>query len=303
MVCGYSNKNLIEVVKDKHINFFSATDGNHGRALAHMANMLGKNSTIYMPMNTTLNRLNHIKEENGFGQILPLNYDECVSYAKEKSKENNGILIQDTTLDGYTRIPKNIMIGYTTILMELKDQLKELPTHIFLQAGVGSFAGSMIEGFSLLFPDYHPTYIIVEPKEAACYYKSAEKNDNKPHTVTGKMETIMNGLACGKCSSLAFDIINSHTDVFLSCDDDVSALGTRVLSSPLGSDKRIISGESGSVCVGALMHIMKNNNLKDLKNKLNLDENTRVLCISTEGNTDPESYLNIVWNRKEDIYD
>lgn len=293
--------NVIEEVKRKKIDFYSATDGNHGRAVAYTAKILSQKAYIYMPKGTTQNRLNNIKKENAYGEILDLNYDDCVRYAYQKSQENNGILVQDTAFDGYTKIPMHIMEGYTTILMEIKEQIKEPPTHVFLQAGVGSFASAMIAAFHVLFPNQMPCFVIVEPHQANCYYKSAIIHDNKPHAVKGDMLTLMSGLACGECNPISFEIIKSYADVFLSCDDSISAYGTRVLSSPLGNDQRIISGESGSVGLGALMSICDNHEYLELKNILNINQDSRILCISTEGNTDPDCYRDIVWNLKENF--
>lgn len=124
-------QNVLASLKHKDIHFYSATDGNHGRAVAHMAKLLGQKADIYMPKGTTDIRLGHIHGEGAQGQILDCNYDECVRYAFLQSQKHHGVLIQDTTFDGYQDIPLKIMQGYTTIVMELKEQKLEVPTHVF----------------------------------------------------------------------------------------------------------------------------------------------------------------------------
>jgi diaminopropionate ammonia-lyase len=170
------------------------------------------------------------------------------------------------------------------------------PTHLILQAGVGSFASSVLGLFASLYGDERPVTVIVEPANAACLYKSALADDGKVHFVTGDMNTIMAGLACGEPSTVSYKIIDSYADAFITCGDSVAAEGMRVLGNPLGDDPRIISGESGAVPAGLLREIMRNGKLNEFKEKLNFGKDSRVLLISTEGDTDKDNYRRIVWD-------
>lgn len=181
--------------------FVTATDGNHGRGIAWIANQIGQKSVVFMPKGSSEIRLNNIKKEGAQASITDLNYDDTVRLATKYAHENNGVIIQDTAWDDYEEIPTWIMQGYVTLIDEAIDQINSLdnkiPTHVFLQAGVGSFAGSVQGYLEYVFGNKRPITTIVEPSEAACIFKSAEINDQKPHAVTGFMETIMAGLNCG----------------------------------------------------------------------------------------------------------
>jgi diaminopropionate ammonia-lyase len=282
-----------EVRKEiKDVVLSAATDGNHGRGVAWTANRLGLKSVIYMPKGTTENRLNNIKELDAEALITDVYYDDTVRIISKLSKENGWEIIQDTAWEGYEDVPKWIMEGYSTIGNEIIEDLEEAPTHIFLQAGVGAFAGVMTCFFSYIYRDNPPKFILVEPEKADCFYKSAI--NNKLTNIKGELETIMAGLACGEPNPMAYEIISKYCDVFLAVEDEITRKGVRILGNPILDDKKIISGESGAVGIGALNDIMSNPKHINLKEELNLNEDSRVLIISTEGNTDPEVYNKIL---------
>lgn len=281
--------------------FFTATDGNHGRGVAWAANKLKQKAVVYMPKGSTQTRFENIKKEGAAVTIESVNYDECVRIAAaEAAKTPNGVMVQDTAWDGYEEIPAWIMQGYGTMSMEAAEQLKaagcEAPTHIFVQAGVGSLAGSVQGFFANLFPNSCPTTVIVEASAADCLYRSATQKDGEIRIVEGDLQTIMAGLACGEPNTISWDILKNHSSFFVSCPDWVSAKGMRMLGAPLKGDPQVVSGESGAVCMGLISSIMQMDELKDLRKALKLDQNSKVLMFSTEGDTDPESYRNIVWN-------
>ena len=279
--------------------FFTATDGNHGRGVAWAANKLGQKCVVRMPKGSTQTRLQNIAKENATVTIEDMNYDDCVRLAaKEAGEAERGIIIQDTAWDGYEEIPTWIMQGYGTLALEADQQMEAdgcRPTHIFIQAGVGSLAGAVVGYFSNRFADNPPVMVVAEAGEADCLYQSALKADGSRVNVTGDMLTIMAGLACGEANTVSWDILKNHVDAFVSCPDWVSANGTRIYSSPVRGDERVISGESGSVTMGLLHAIMTMPEYKDLKEALKLDENSQVLLVSSEGDTDPERYLEITW--------
>lgn len=284
--------------------FFTATDGNHGRGVAWAANKLRQRSVILMPKGTTQRRLKNILDEGAEATIEEYNYDECVRRANAMAENTeHGVMVQDTAWDGYEEIPTWIMQGYGTMAMEADDQLHdagcERPTHVFIQAGVGSLAGAVQGYFANRYPDAPPKVIVVEAEAAACLYKSAVTDDGSIQIVDGDMQTIMAGLACGEPNTISFDILKNHVDTFLACPDWVSSLGMRMLAAPLKGDAPVTSGESGAAPFGALVSIMEMEEYKDLREHLGLDENSRVLLFSTEGNTDPERYESIVWHGKE----
>ena len=284
--------------------FFTATDGNHGRGVAWAANRLGQKAVVHMPKGTTQTRLENIKKEGASVDITDMNYDDCVRLAaKEAAETERGVVVQDTAWDGYEEIPAWIMQGYGTMAAEASEQLKaagcERPTHVFVQAGVGSLAGAVVGYFTNLYPDNPPTFVVVEADVAACLYKGAAAGDGKPRIVDGDMQTIMAGLACGEPNTISWDILKNHVKVFISAPDWVAAKGMRMLSAPIKGDPQVTSGESGAAPFGALAAMMTMEEYKELRNDIGLDENSKVLLFSTEGDTDPERYKNIVWEGKE----
>ena len=282
------------------ITFVTATDGNHGRGVAWTANRLKQKSVVYMPKGSSLIRLENIRKEGADASITDMNYDDAVRLAAKYADEHNGVVIQDTAWEGYEEIPAWIMQGYGTMGLEALEQLRndykvERPTHIFLQAGVGSLAGGIQGFFASVFGDECPTTVVVEAKEAACYYESAIANDGNPRAVGGDMPTIMAGLACGEVNITGFEVLKNHSKVFVSAPNYVAANGMRVLGNPLNGDEKVISGESGAVTLGLVYDLMTNPEYKELKESIGLDENSKVLLFSTEGDTDPDKYREIVW--------
>lgn len=280
------------------LTFVTATDGNHGRGVAWTAHQLHQNSVVYMPQGSSRERLQNIRAEGAEASITDLNYDDAVRLANRQAEEKGWIMVQDTAWEGYEDIPRWIIQGYVTMSLEAHEQLPEKPTHIFVQAGVGSLASSVVGFFSSLYGDDRPIMTIVEPNKADCLYRTAEANDGTLHRVTGRMDTIMAGLACGEPCRIGWEILKNCADHFISCPDYASATGMRLLGNPERPDRQVISGESGAAAFGCVAEIMTKPQLAHLKKSLQLDENSRVLFFSTEGNTDREHYRSIVWDGK-----
>lgn len=278
------------------VTFVTATDGNHGRGVAWTANQLKQHSVVYMPKGSAAERLENIRAEGADASITEFNYDDAVRLANAQAEEKGWVMVQDTAWEGYEDIPLWIMQGYGTMAMEAWEQLDEMPTHIFLQAGVGSMAGAVTAFFSSEYGDKRPVITIVEPSKADCIFRTAKANDGQLHPVTGDMDTIMAGLACGEPCSIGWEVLKNYADHFISCPDYVAAKGMRILGNPLRGDDRVISGESGAATVGCLAAIMTDPELADMKETLGLDESSRVLCFSTEGDTDRENYRAVVWD-------
>jgi diaminopropionate ammonia-lyase len=274
----------------------TATDGNHGRAVAWAARQLGCRAVVYMPKGTTSARLESIRDLGAEAGIIDGNYDDAVQLAADRARENNWLLLQDTAGLGYEDIPIRVMQGYLTMFEEAFEQLGgTLPTHVFIQCGVGSLAGSLQAYLVEKFGEQRPLLTIVEPTRAACYYQSIIAGDGNPHTVQGDLNTIMAGLACGEPNIISWRILRDFADCFVACPDEVTAQGMRVLGNPLQGDDRVISGESGAVTLGLLVRIQRTPDLMPLKQALNITPASIILLFSTEGDTDPVMYRKIVW--------
>jgi diaminopropionate ammonia-lyase len=192
------------------------------------------------------------------------------------------------------------MQGYGTMANEAADQLRQLevnrPTHVFVQAGVGSLASAMVGFFTNLFPSNPPKFVIMEAGAADCLYQGAVVADGDPRIVGGDLKTIMAGLACGEPNTIGWDILRNHADAFVSCPDWVSAKGMRMLAAPVKGDPAVTSGESGAVGMGVISTIMTDPAYAELRDTLELGPDSQVLLFSTEGDTDPVRYRQIVWN-------
>lgn len=277
------------------LTFVTATDGNHGRGIAWTANRLGQQSVVYMPAGSADERLRNIQMYATEASITDVNYDDTVRIAAQKAEENGWVLVQDTTWPGYEEIPLWIMQGYLTMAREAIGQMNGVrPTHVFLQAGVGAMAGALAAFFAQVYGEDRPKIIVVEPEQADCFYRSAEAGELR--TVGGALDTIMAGLACGEPCTIGWEILRSCADWFVSMPDWVAAHGMRVLGAPMGSDPRVVSGESGASTAGLVCALCSHPDLAELRGAIGLDETAHVLCISTEGDTDRENYRRIVWN-------
>ncbi len=277
-----------------HLTFVTATDGNHGRAVAWAAKLFGCKSVVYMPKGSSPIRLEAIRKYGAEASITELNFDDSVMHASQKAQENGWTLLQDTSWEGYEKVPRHIMQGYATLITESFCQGQEnLPTHVFVQAGVGSFAAAVLASLVNLAEGTSPTFIVVEPEGAPCLFASIKKGERV--RITGDLATIMAGLSCGEPSLMGWQILKSAASAFLMCSDAVARRGMKVLGNPVAGDQRIISGESGAVTLGALFEIMSDKDNRKIRKDIGLNSGSRVLLFSTEGDTDPDVYRDIVW--------
>jgi diaminopropionate ammonia-lyase len=291
------------VLTDEHFlktlapcTFFSATDGNHGRGVAWTARMLHQRCVILMPKGTAKSRFDNIRALGAEVTIEDLNYDECVRKAARLAEETpHSVIIQDTSWPGYFDIPSWIMQGYGVMADEASEQLGTRPTHVFVQAGVGCMAGAVTGYFSALYPDNPPKIIVVEPHAADCMYRSNERGDGSRVIVEGDLDSCMAGLACGEPCEIGWDLFRNHATGFISGEDRMTLRGMRMLAGCFRDDPHITSGESGAATFGALATIMMEDCYSDIRKELELGPDSTVLCFSTEGDTDPVHYKQVVW--------
>lgn len=281
------------------LNFVTATDGNHGRGVAWTAQRLGHRAVVFMPKGTAAERLENIRRLGAEASITNVNYDDTVRLARAYAAEHKGIIVQDTSWEGYDEVPLHIMQGYTTMGSEIVEQLQAYgnikPTHVFLQAGVGAMAGAMAGFIADYYKERRPLITIVEPNQADCIYRTALANDGQLHAVGGALDSIMAGLCCGEPCSLGWRQLAAYADNFVAMPDRAASLGMRVLGRPMGSDAAVVAGESGAAGFGLAMAALWEQDLAELKRSLQLDAKSVILCISTEGATDVANYRRIMW--------
>ncbi len=275
------------------IEFVTATDGNHGKGVSWAAKLFGCKARVFMPAGTVEARRRAVEDAGAaIAEITEWNYDRTVQYAASFAEERGSILIQDTAWDGYEQYPQWIMEGYLTLAEEAAGQMGGIaPTHVFLQAGVGSMAGA-VEAYCLnRFNDSPPGIAIVEAEPAACIYRSVLAGDGKAHSIEGSPSTIMAGLNCGTPCSTIWPVLRDTSTWFCACRDSVSEKGMLAYARPEGSDPSIVSGESGAVTYGLVRTILEDESLRDL---FHINRDSVILLINTEGDTDPEGYLRVV---------
>lgn len=278
----------------------TTTDGNHGRGVAWTASKLGLHAVVNMPRGTAPERLENIRELGADATITDMCYDDAVRYTAEQAQANGWILVQDTSWPGYEQVPRLIMQGYTTLGSEICEQLEALgdavPTHLFLQAGVGSMAGAVAGYFASRFGARRPRIVVVEPNGANCLHRTAAADDGALHGCGGELNSIMAGLCCGEVCGVAWEVLAEFADDFVSMPDEVAAQGMRALGAPLPGDTRVVSGESGASTFGLVAEALRREDGAPVREALGLDGSSRILCISTEGATDRANYERIVWD-------
>jgi len=218
------------------------------------------------------------------------NYDDSVRIADEEASKHNRIVVSDTSYPGYTDIPADVMRGYTVLADEALDQIGDKPpTHVFLQGGVGGFAAAITRRIRDRCTNAQPKIIVVEPDQAACIYESIKSG--KPVTVHGDLATIMAGLACGEVSLIAFNTLLNEIDDVLVIPDETAISTMQILANGSAGDAPFVSGESGVTGLAGFILAKANT---ELCASLQLNDNSRILVISTEGATDPIVYESLV---------
>ena len=267
-----------------------ATDGNHGRSVAWGAQMFGCGCVIYVHRDVSEGRK---KAMEAFGaEVVRIsgNYDESVRLADAEAKAHGRIIVSDTSYEGYMEVPKDVALGYTVMLSEIVEQLNgEIPTHVFVQGGVGGLASAIGGYFWDLWGERRPRLVVVEPEQANCLQLSAKAG--KPVVVKGSLETLMAGLACGEVSALGWQILSNGADDFMTLSEDAIAEAMRLLANGYASDPAIEAGESA---VPGLAAVIIARQQEKFAKALNLDTQSKVLVIGTEGATDPDLYQQLV---------
>ena len=275
-----------KIVKETKTNTVAtATAGNHGRSVAWGAQKLGINCKIFISEFVSEKRASAMRELGAEVIRVKGNYDASLKECLRKSKENNWEIVQDVSWENYMDVPKYIMAGYSIMIKEIIDELKnEKITHVFLQAGVGGMAAAAIAGFAK-FSKYVPSFIIVEPEDAECVLESIK--NSKPTSINIKKESIMGGMSCGDVSTVAWDILKNSSNYCLSISDQGIASTVALLSNEEFSKNKIIAGECGVPGIISLISLMKDQEkIKDI----GINKNSKILLIGCEGLTDQKMY-------------
>lgn len=264
------------------ITLVSATDGNHGRSLAWGCRRFGARCRIYIHAEVSEGRAAAIREQGATVVRIDGDYDASVRLLRRDAEANGWLIVSDTSWEGYSQPPRDVMAGYGVMIKEVTDRLERAPTHVFLQGGVGGMAAAVCAGLRQHWGDASPRVVVVEPDRAACLFESARAGEAT--SVPIREETVMAGLSCGEPSSLAWSILQEEAQDFLTIPDEVVAPAMQLLARPLGTDPTIAAGESAVAGLAAAIIAARR---PDLRQALVLDDHSVVLFFGSEGITDP----------------
>lgn len=253
----------------------TATDGNHGRSVAWGAQRANCAAKIFVHAQVSDTHIARIAQYGA--EVIRVNgdYDDSVRVCREQADKHNWQIISDTSWEGYTEVPRQVMAGYTVLMRETLQQLATTrPTHILLQAGVGAFAAAMVAAY---LADAHlhalPRIVIVETAFADCLRQSAATARLTAAPIV--QETAMAGLSCGEPSLLAWEVLAAAASDFVSINDDGIGAAQAALAR---------AGIRAGECSTAGLAVLADTQAA-MRRALALDENAVVLLFGTEGET------------------
>ena len=274
---------------NKDVVVATATAGNHGRSVAWGAKRLGLKCKIFISEFVSEARGNAMADLGADVIKVKGNYEKSLIECIKQSTKNNWQIVQDVAWKNYMLIPKYTMAGYTVMMKEVVDQIKnEKITHIILQAGVGGMAGAMVAGIAK-YLDNIPITIVVEPDSAACVMESIKTG--KIEKIDIKRESLMGGMSCGEVSLVPWQILRNSVKHCISLPDDDIAKTMKLLGNSSFSDEKIIAGENSAP---GLISLIASCEDQSIKQKLKLDQKSNVLVIGCEGDTDKEMYQKLI---------
>lgn len=270
-----------------------ATDGNHGKSVAWGASIFGCNCEIFIHNHVSVKREEEIAKYGAIMHRVQGNYDDSVHEAARVASENGYFTVSDTSYEGYTEVPKDVMQGYTVMVDETLRQMGEKPTHVFLQGGVGGMAAAVVSFIHETYGKESPVFVMIEPNNADCLLQSAKNGE--PTVVHGDLDTVMAGLSCGEVSLLAWQILEHTTKGFFSIPDEPIAQVMKYLAS---LENPVVAGESA---VAGLAGFMITQFDENYRKALQIDENSRILFLGTEGDTDESVYEKMVGKTSSEV--
>ena len=271
--------------RNKDIVVATATAGNHGRSVAWGAKRLDLSCKIFISEFVSDARGRAMSDLGADVIKVKGNYEKSLLECIKQSTENNWQIVQDVAWENYVQVPKYTMAGYTVMMKEISDQIKDQKiSHIILQAGVGGMAAAMMSGIARYLNNI-PITIVVEPDSAACVMESIKTG--KIEKIDIKRESLMGGMSCGEVSLVPWQILKNSVKHCVSLPDDDIAKTMKLLGNSSFSDEKIVAGENSAPGVISLITVYEDENIR---HKLDLNEKSNVLVFGCEGDTDQEMY-------------
>jgi len=273
----------------------TATDGNHGRAVAWAARRLGFAAVIFIPAHAAVSRIEAIRGEGARVVLVDGTYDDAVARCAAEAAAGGWQVIADTGYAGYLEVPRRVTEGYATLFLETDAERAArgwpAPDLVVVQGGVGALAAAVVGHADRARP--RPLVAVVEPDSADCLLESIASPGGRPSAAHGRQDSIMAGLNCGLPSLAAWPVLRRGADLFLSIEDRHAEEAVRRLWRPAAGDPRIEAGESGAAGLAGLLALCREPALRGARDRLRLGRRTAVLLINTEGATDPEGFRRI----------
>ena len=274
---------------NKDIVVATATAGNHGRSVAWGARRLGLKCKIFISEFVSEARGQAMANLGADVIKVKGNYEKSLIECIKQSKENNWQIVQDVAWKDYMLVPKYTMAGYTVMMKEIINQIKDNQiTHMILQVGVGGMASAMVAGIARYLQNI-PETIVVEPDSAACLMESIKSG--KIEKIDIKRESLMGGMSCGEVSLVPWEILKNSVKFCISLPDDDIAKTMKLLGNSSLSDEKIVAGENSVPGVISLIGSCVNIKIKE---KLKLNSKSNILVIGCEGDTDEEMYQKLI---------
>ena len=287
-LAGIARGDFREQAKDIHI--VTATDGNHGRSVAWGCGLFGASCHIYIHAEVSQGRADAMASLGATVTRVNGNYDESVRAAQQAADDNGWFVVSDTSYEGYTQVPSQVMAGYGVMAQEIVEQVgDELPTHLILQGGVGGLAAAVVARLAQAWGKSAPRILIIEPDFADCLYQSARNGHLTEVDI--QEESLMAGLSCGEPSVLAWQVLEATASDYLRMPDSLVAPAMWRLANPLGDDVAAEAGESAIPGISCMLACAEQ---PMLAQSLGLDAKSRVLVIGSEGATDLAIYQQLV---------
>lgn len=273
---------------NKSITVATATAGNHGRSVSWGAQRLGLNCKIFISEFVSEARADVMRNLGADVMRVKGNYEASLKECIKQSKMNGWEIIQDVAWKGYEEVPKLTMAGYSVMIKEISNQTDQYITHVFLQAGVGGMASGAIAGIAKYFKRI-PKIIVVEPETADCVLQSVEKGEMQKIDI--KKESIMGGMSCGEVSLVPWKILKHAVNNCISISDENIAQTIAMLEKKYLSDESIVAGECATPGIISLIAATEDKNVKE---KLELNENSNILIMGCEGDADEDLYKKLL---------
>ncbi len=284
---AYAVEKIIKGNKKKVIS--TATAGNHGRSVAWGSKKNDLKCKIFISEFVSESRAEVMRSFGAEVIRVKGNYEDSLNECIKQSNKNNWQIVQDVAWEGYKLVPKLTMAGYSVMMKEISEQIKEEKiSHVILQAGVGGMAAAMVAGIAR-YLDYIPQIIIVEPDSAACVLESIKTG--KIEKISIEKESIMGGMSCGEVSLVPWEILKNSVHFCVTVSDDYISKTVKYLANKEFSDEKIVGGECSTPGIASLVGL---SNDLEIRKKINLNKNSNVLLFGCEGDADEKLYQKLL---------